>query len=84
MFQFQALAGERMTTVWPKARDRGMALPLVMKPLPACSLPGAHQFQLMESLAEAGEVQQDSIVQPYIPHDGIVQKVCVVGSQVST
>ena len=83
VFQFQAYAGEQMSAIWPKAQDRGMALPLVVKPLPACSLPGAHQFQLMEYLAEADKIKQDSIVQPYIPHDGIVQKVCVVGSQVN-
>ncbi len=83
VLHFQALAGERMAAIWPKAQDRGMTLPLVMKPLPACSLPGAHQFQLMESLAQTDKVKQDSIVQPYIPHDGIVEKICVVGSQVS-
>ena len=84
VFQFQAYAGEQMTAVWPKAQNRGMALPLLIKPLPACSLPGAHQFQLVESLAGADDIKQDSIVQPYIPHNGIVRKVCIVGSQVST
>ncbi len=73
-----------MTAVWPRAQDQGMALPLLMKPLPACSLPGAHRFRLVESLAGADDIKLDSIVQPYVPHDGIVHKVCVVGSQVRT
>lgn len=73
-----------MTAVWARAQDLGMALPLLIKPLPACSLPGAHQFRLVESLAGAEDIRQDSVVQPYVSHDGIVSKVCVIGSQVST
>ena len=61
-----------------------MMLPLLVKPLPACSLPGAHEFQLVESLAGGATIKQDSIVQPVIPHDGPVYKVCVIGSQVSS
>ena len=59
-----------------------MALPLLLKPLPACSLRGAHKFRLIESLAGAEKIEHDGIVQQFVPHNGIVYKICVVGYQV--
>lgn len=73
-----------MNAVGAQAQSMGMMLPLLVKPLPACSLPGAHEFQLVESLAGGATIKHDSIVQPVIPHDGPVYKVCVIGSQVSS
>ena len=78
----QACAGDPMAAVWARAQAQGMALPLLLKPLPACSLPGAHKFRLIESLAGAKNVEHDGIVQQFVPHNGIVYKICVVGYQV--
>ena len=80
----QVHAGERMHAVLAMARERDMQIPLLLKPLPACCLPGAHDFVLVESQAGSADFVQDSIVQQFIPHNGIVHKVFVVGSQVST
>lgn len=72
-----------MAAAWEKAQTLGMSLPLLIKPLPACSLPGAHDFQLVGSLAGIDRVTQDSIVQQFIPHNGTVYKIGVIGDQVS-
>ena len=80
----QVNAGEQMHAVWAMARERDMSPPLLLKPLPACCLPGAHDFVLIESQADSADIAQDSIVQQFIPHNSIVHKVFVVGSQVST
>ncbi len=73
-----------MNAVVAQAQRLGMMLPLLVKPLLACGLPGAHEFQVIESLAGGATIKQDSIVQPVIPHNGPVYKVCVIGSQVSS
>ncbi|CAK0762619.1 hypothetical protein CVIRNUC_002975 [Coccomyxa viridis] len=79
---FKVHAGERMHAVWTMARERDMSPPLLLKPLPACCLPGAHDFVLIESQADSADIAQDSIVQQFIPHKSIVHKVFVVGCQV--
>lgn len=80
----QVHARERMPAVWAMARERGMSLPLLLKPLPACCLPGAHDFVLIESQADSADIAQDSVVQQFIPHNSTIHKVFVIGRQVRT
>ena len=61
--------------------SKRIPLPCIIKSLKACSDSGSHDMQIIESWSDL-KIQKPFLTQKFIPHDGIIHKVYVIGSKV--
>lgn len=67
--------------------DAGLVAPIVLKSLAACGIKDAHAMTLLLSLDRTEALPPFSrpiVAQQFVNHGGLVHKVSVIGSQVST